>query len=677
MISSKHIIGHFPTPYPDELFFSICARYGNRVQYASKNAVCTELFGRRGTAAIIDLPKHIAYFTAKLPQGHLLTAHRLIHHHTLLPFHSLFLTAERVERLTNSMVHPEIISAHSTARSSRVTYTLNFLRFCPQCVAEDEKLYGECYWHRSHQIPGINVCYRHALFLENSAVHACYKNKSSLYISAAQAKVLTEPHPIDSSNLDHLTLLALANDAFWLLGEGGIVIGYEALRRGYIELLKTHGLVLGTGNVNVSELQNALRERYSTSLLNDLQSNFEENKPSNWPSRFVKNLTIGKPHPPQKHLLIIRLFGHSAESFSAFCMKNMSRPLNDFKPFGNGPWPCLNPVCKNFRKLVIKSCTIRTRSYNNYAQHGTFACRCGFIYTRVRRDQHSKDHFRYLCVKNYGDVWKDMLINLWGDTSISLRQMASKLGVDVQTIKFQAGLLRLQFPRIGPSKMVVRATPTLRNRLIRYQRNKSEEVDLKRRTAHRRTWLQNLKKHPQASRKDLMRLSPGPNSWLFVHDREWLHQNQPTLRKRGSAQADWSGLDIQFADQVRLSAQRIKNLPGRPVRVTKACIVFDIRDQGDLAKFNWQKLRKFNLKRLPLTAQAFEAFTEQLIDYYLRKIEWAANCFRQKGVVPSLTSLSKRAAIKWGKWYLPEVNAALQAVLASFQISSEANVKAA
>src|SRR5207248_2457381 len=95
----KHTIGHFPSPHPDELLFSLCARFSDRVQYVSKDAVCIELFGRRGAARIIDLPRHIGYFTSKLPHGHALTASRLILEHTLLPFYAPFLPAERVRSL--------------------------------------------------------------------------------------------------------------------------------------------------------------------------------------------------------------------------------------------------------------------------------------------------------------------------------------------------------------------------------------------------------------------------------------------------------------------------------------------------------------------------------------------------------------------------------------------------
>jgi hypothetical protein len=44
-----------------------------------------------------------------------------------------------------------------------------FFRLCPDCTEEDRKAHGEAYFHRQHQLPGINVCLKHGLRLVDSA----------------------------------------------------------------------------------------------------------------------------------------------------------------------------------------------------------------------------------------------------------------------------------------------------------------------------------------------------------------------------------------------------------------------------------------------------------------------------------------------------------------------------
>src|SRR2546421_7350130 len=77
-VNNGMTLGFFPTPYPNELLYSVCARYGALVQYPSTEAINVELFGRRGVAAIIDLPSHLGYLTSQFPSGHQLPVSRLV-----------------------------------------------------------------------------------------------------------------------------------------------------------------------------------------------------------------------------------------------------------------------------------------------------------------------------------------------------------------------------------------------------------------------------------------------------------------------------------------------------------------------------------------------------------------------------------------------------------------------
>jgi len=53
------MIGYFPEPYPDELFYSLCARFGDRMKYANKLTVARDLFGKSTATAVVDLPPSV------------------------------------------------------------------------------------------------------------------------------------------------------------------------------------------------------------------------------------------------------------------------------------------------------------------------------------------------------------------------------------------------------------------------------------------------------------------------------------------------------------------------------------------------------------------------------------------------------------------------------------------
>lgn len=44
------------------------------------------------------------------------------------------------------------------------------LKYCPLCAVEDIKEFGVSYWHRSHQIPGVESCFKHQHWLSHQGL---------------------------------------------------------------------------------------------------------------------------------------------------------------------------------------------------------------------------------------------------------------------------------------------------------------------------------------------------------------------------------------------------------------------------------------------------------------------------------------------------------------------------
>lgn len=189
-------LGFFPTPYPDELLYSVCARYAALVQYHNTEALNIDLFGRRGVAAIIDLPSNLAFLTSQFPSAHQLTVNRLIDEHSLIPYYSPFIGLRRVHALRSAMEGDGGASVHKIAGIIASSISLpERLRFCPLCVKSDRSNYGECYWHRLHQVAGVTVCHQHSIFLEESAVRTRNRANSGVYVTAEQAVQITNRAP--------------------------------------------------------------------------------------------------------------------------------------------------------------------------------------------------------------------------------------------------------------------------------------------------------------------------------------------------------------------------------------------------------------------------------------------------------------------------------------------------
>src|SRR5260221_7479926 len=128
------MIASFCDPNPDELLYSVWARYGDHVRYPYKTRVLQELFGSSTIRPSIDLPCHLKYFIDNLPPGHGYTADYLIDHHTLLPFYGAFFPPERLKRLKEQMYTSAPSGLHYRAgisSGSRGIPAPSWLRYCP------------------------------------------------------------------------------------------------------------------------------------------------------------------------------------------------------------------------------------------------------------------------------------------------------------------------------------------------------------------------------------------------------------------------------------------------------------------------------------------------------------------------------------------------------------------
>lgn len=631
-------LGFFPTPHPDELLYSVFARYAALVQYPSTEAVNIELFGRRSAAAIIDLPSHLGYLTSQFPSGHQLTVNKLIKEHSIYLYYSPFIGVKRVHALRCAMEEGGGAIVHKIAGITASTVrTPERLRFCPRCVEVDRMKYKECYWHRLHQVAGVTVCPQHSIFLEESSVRARNRLKPGVYVPADQAVQIKISRPLDLSNSHHQALVDLACDIGWILTQNDLVIDCLPLRECFLRVLAEKDLASAGGSVRISKLLEVFKKRYPLELLRSLKCGFNARNAYSWLPSIVKDLKRERGQSPLKYILLIRAAGHTAESF--FSLTIPSAMPTDVVSFGAGPFPCLNPVCRHYRVPIIKDCVIRNAWPPGTWLVGTFRCECGFAYVRKATEKSEEQRYKFDRPVSYGKVWKAALKRMWGDRSLSVNSIARQLGVDSKTVKHQATRLRLAFPRRGPSPNVMQADPDLQNRVERRERLVSSMP--KRVGRYRNQWLAAMNKHPEATTTQLRRdILPKVYHKLMRLDREWLKAHMPPARKRArpSKTRDWPATDARLAEEVRSSALRLKEVDGRPKQVTRQAIA------RDLDKVSLLCGRRY-LDELPLSHMAITEVVEDRAAYYIRLIKWVAECFRQENVPPSRSALIARARI--------------------------------
>jgi len=191
------MILQFPTPYPDELLYSVIARYHIRAGNLFWKHTLDDLFGKRTTCATVFLPSGIRSLVQRLPQNTTLTEQELIEKHTMYPFYTVFLPTEKAQSIYEAMLSDDgkKIYMQSGMMASAIPQN-QYLKYCPSCFQEDLTKYGELYWHRLHQLPGNLICTKHELWLEDSTVPITHSNKHAFILPTISNCDLTKERRI-------------------------------------------------------------------------------------------------------------------------------------------------------------------------------------------------------------------------------------------------------------------------------------------------------------------------------------------------------------------------------------------------------------------------------------------------------------------------------------------------
>ena len=165
------MIGHFPTPYQEELFYSICARFSDRMRYPTTAGVMRALLGRRHAIAVVDLPNHLERIVSALPPGNAYTVDGIISNHTLFPYYAPFIDSNARESIRGFMRTSDDASVRTRCGicTNRVRPP-RYFRSCPMCDAENRVRYEETYWRRLFQVTGVEICPQHEVILNTSDI---------------------------------------------------------------------------------------------------------------------------------------------------------------------------------------------------------------------------------------------------------------------------------------------------------------------------------------------------------------------------------------------------------------------------------------------------------------------------------------------------------------------------
>lgn len=307
----------FPVSMPDEMLHSRITRY----HFLSGNRTAAEtfrdLFGSKPFCIGGIVPKQIERLADRLPGQSETNLGELISSNTTFPAYRPFLG---VRQGLENTAGP--LSFDGVVRIPRREESIHGkAKLCPTCVQEDLIDLGYAYWHRSHHIPGVAVCWRHG----DSLIHACPKCSHPFYRKLRLLPNLTEPcvcgwSPLDAtaarkgSNLEKKVALF----AHEILQRNIPPVGSAVLSSCYVRQCKKRGFIFGN-NAGIAKLFVSIQGAYGDELLSQIDPAYDNGKHEQWIR--LKSDKGQLNMPLARHLIIALHLFASADDFEGALKK--------------------------------------------------------------------------------------------------------------------------------------------------------------------------------------------------------------------------------------------------------------------------------------------------------------------------------------------------------------------
>ncbi|SFR27687.1 TnsD family Tn7-like transposition protein [Paenibacillus sp. cl130] len=596
----------FPSLYQDELLFSALARYHRLSGNINVKRTMNELFSDASVCAAPMFTSNLEKLWENLDKSIYYDPDILIAKHTILPYYAPFLPLERFETLkktlrvgNGSSVYMKLGKAASSLKSPQ------FLRYCPDCYEEERGSLGVAYWHRTHQIEGVQVCHVHYCELMDSSIPiAQRKNKHAFYLlekDAVNAEVLRN---VSIQNLD--VSIFISKQTNYLLNHDLMPIGLEQLHSFYKNELLKRDLVTALGDVRINELKTQFNAYYGRELLQSMNSYIDSEENHSWLHKLCRTPRV--TCHPLRHMLLLHFLGK--EIIDIYGNHNSTS-----HPFGSGPWICLNKVANHYKQPVISECLI-TRCSDTGKPVGTFSCECGFVYSRRGPDRSDADNYRIGRIKSFGKVWRDKLHEL-KLTNLPLRQKAKILGVDPKTVKNQ----------IETCQLTIKASA-------------GEAIKEK----YRLDWRDLLSTYSDEKIVNLRFKRPDVYRWLYSNDREWLLQyNLDRKTKAGTfvSRVNWVERDLELASEVEKVCSEIMTNTTQTIRITT----------NEIGRRLYKlPLLSNRLQQLPKTQMILERFNESVGDFQIRRIKNNVRLIHKRVGIPKYWQVKRISGLRKEVW---------------------------
>ncbi len=297
------------------------ARYGVHCGITSSKELLRDLFHQTDITAVVDFPGHLKTFCACVGNACSLSIEEWIQHHTLYPAFLAFAPADRQKQILKSAYGRNAGNIHTRLGvCASFIKPPEYLRVCKQCQLEQRDRFGEVYWQRSLQMPGVIFCPHHELPLHVSNTR--YHPIGKFDFEAAEHTQIVAPLNCAATRENQKLFILLAQNMHLLMHAScDNKMSFKKLSQFYSELAQRHDLRKGTrvDHIGVANKFHA----YWKEPCDQILPNLFKFKPEWLKSLFRKHR---KSFHPLCHLLVWQAFNMPDSLSTLHSIKSLPAP---------------------------------------------------------------------------------------------------------------------------------------------------------------------------------------------------------------------------------------------------------------------------------------------------------------------------------------------------------------
>lgn len=562
----------FPASFFDETLYSRMARYHRLTGRKDDRASLHELIGVHTHVISSELPSQLAALVARLPPEANYSAEKVIHENTPFGYFTAFVNADRRAAVKVAMSGASVsgLKMFLGLTASRLGGK-NYLRYCPHCNEADLVTYGQAYWHRVHQLPGVWVCPIHEVPLYALRTEVRQLKRLKLLLPD-DPDVIFASAPPALTNTQRQVVLRIARLSERVMHNTWPPPNFDNIYTVHRMAAIDCGLIEQNGRLRVGELNELIAHFSSQMPTTEEYEALQRNMPD-WSLRLLRKPRARSVHP-LKHIVLqgcLQACSYRTLPSRAQAERGSDQPKSNRSSI-EIEYERLLEVLEVQKNTLSHAASVLGTSVTTLAVAAT---RVG-INVSIRPKYIKEELKREVCA--------------------SLRS-----GLSPQEVSERHGISVVSVYRI------LRMNPPL-------QRDYRQTRFAISRDAYRFRFL--------SSRND-----KGAYAWLRRNDTAWLAE-QILLTKvpvRRASSVDWSLRDRLNSQQIVQTEVTLRHIPGKPKRISRTLLLRQ-SGMGDTLDGN--------LDRLPLTYSALKCCAESLAGYQSRCLCWAFSELQKQSIYP-------------------------------------------